>query len=439
MFILSRVYGSDSQVKITHISTADSSGGAARSAYRLHAGLRALGLDSRMLVLQKESNDTSVLLFQPPLDGPTRLRRVIKRCLLKLSQKDLVGRPAGATYFSDDRSQHSADALSQVPPSDILHLHWIAGFLDYRDFFRRLPHGLPVVWTLHDMNPFTGGCHFDGGCGKYLEQCGTCPQICSLERHDLSARVWKRKSGALATCSASSMHIVAPSRWLAAEAKKSTLLGRFPITVIPYGVDTENFQPRDRSFARQLFGIPPEARVVLFVADWAGEKRKGLDLLVEAIKEIEDFPDLCVFTIGRNIARQEIGNRSIAIEQIRDELTMSLAYSAADLFVVPSLQDNLPNTALEAFACGIPTVAFAVGGLTDIIRDDETGVLVAPGDVRALRVAIAKMLENPDRLASMAESCRRTALGKYRLEVQARNYVALYESLLQVRAANHMS
>lgn len=387
-----------------------------------------------MLVQQKESNDASVVLFEPPLDGLTRLRRVIKRRLLKLSQKDLVGRPAGSTYFSDDRSEHSADALKQVPPSDILHLHWIAGFVDYRDFFSRLPRGLPIVWTLHDMNPFTGGCHFDGGCGKYLEQCGGCPQIGSLERHDLSARIWQRKNAAFAACSASSMHLVTPSHWLATEAKKSTLLGRFPVTVIPYGVDTERFQPRDRRFARQLFGIPHEARVVLFVADWAGEKRKGLELLIEAIRGIEDLPELCVFTIGREMTRQEIGKRSIAIEYIRDELTMSLAYSACDLFVVPSLQDNLPNTALEALACGIPTVAFAVGGLTDLIREHETGVLVAPGDVQALRIAITKLLKNPDRLASMAISCRGTALAEYQLDVQARHYVSLYESLIAVRA-----
>jgi glycosyltransferase involved in cell wall biosynthesis len=417
-------------VKITHISTTDFSGGAGRSAYRLHAGLRALGLDSRMLVQQKESNDTSVVLFQPPVDRPTQLRRVIKRHLLKLSQKDLAGRPSGSTYFSDDRSQHSADVIGQMPPSDILHLHWIAGFIDYGDFFHRLPRKLPIVWTLHDMNPFTGGCHFDGGCGKYIEQCGTCPQIGSLKRNDLSAHVWQRKNSAFTTRNASSMHLVTPSRWLGAEAEKSTLLKRFPITVIPYGVDTERFQPRERRFARQVFGIPPEAMVVLFVADWAGEKRKGLELLIEAIKGIEDLPGLSVFTIGREMAQQEIRKGSFTIEYIRDELTMSLAYGAADLFVVPSVQDNLPNTALEALACGIPTVAFAVGGLVDIIRENETGILVPQGDVRALRGAITKILKDQDRRAFMAETCRRTALAEYTLDVQARHYLALYENFL---------
>jgi glycosyltransferase involved in cell wall biosynthesis len=424
-------------LRVTHVSTNDIRGGAARAAYRLHTGLRKLGHDSRMLVFHKESEDSSVATFQPRRDLLSRVRRRVVSGYLARSWRGLAPRPAGATFFSDDRSPYGGEMLEQIPPSDILQLHWIATFVDYGKFLRRVPHEVPIVWTLHDMNPFTGGCHFDGGCGKYLEQCGACPQIGSSERHDLSARAWRRKNSAFTTRNASSVHLVAPSRWLAAEAEKSTLLNRFPVTVIPYGVDTEQFQPRDRRFARQLFGIPSEARVVLFVADWAGEKRKGLNLLIEAIRVIEDIPELCVFTIGRGIAGQEIGKRSVAIEYIRDELTMSLAYSAADLFVVPSLQDNLPNTALEALACGIPTAAFAVGGLTDIIREDETGVLVAPGDARALQVAISKILKNPDRLASMAESCRRTVLAEYKLDVQARQYMALYESLMVVRVAGH--
>lgn len=388
-----------------------------------------------MLVQQKDSSDASVIRFQPGRELINRMRRVVRRQYLRRDRISVAARPAGASYFSDDRSEYGAEILRELPTSEVVHLHWIAGFVDYEAFFKRVPKNLPIVWTLHDMNPFTGGCHFDAGCAKFRQKCGACPQLGSSKTVDFSARTWDRKSKAFAHIGSKRMHIVTPSRWLAAEVGESTLLSRFPVTVIPNGVDTELFQPRDRRFARQLFGIPPEARVVLFVADWAGEKRKGLDLLIEAIGGIENLPELCVFTIGRSMARQEIGKRSIAIDYIRDELTMSLAYSAADLFVVPSLQDNLPNTALEAFACGIPTVAFGVGGLTDIIHEDETGVLVAPGDVRALRVAIAKILKTPDRLASMAESCRRTALAEYKLDVQARHYVALYESLMPVRAA----
>jgi glycosyltransferase involved in cell wall biosynthesis len=421
-------------VRVTHINTYDSAGGAARAAYRLHTGLLALGQESKLLVQQKERDDNTVLLFDPPLDAPTRFRRMIKRRILLHSRKPLASRPAGSTFMSDDRSEHNGDVLRQMPPSDILNLHWIAGFIDYKDFFRQIPRNLPVVWTLHDMNPFTGGCHFDGGCGKFSDRCGACPQLDSSEPDDFSAQVWIRKKEAFASSGgnvgANHMQIVAPSRWLAAAAKKSSLFGHLPITVIPYGLEIDRFQPRDRNSARQLFEIPPEAKVVLFVADWASEKRKGLDLLLEAIKGLRDIPDLYVLAIGRNVSAREFGVPSKTIDYLRDDLTLSLAYSAADVFVVPSLEDNLPLTALEALACGIPTIAFSAGGMPDVVRDGATGTLVPAGDVQALRSAIASLLGDPQRRARMAEESRRVAVQEYELDVQARRYVELYESIL---------
>jgi len=424
-------------VRITHINTYDSAGGAGRAAYRLHAGLLALGQESRLLVQQKGTDDDTVLLFGPPLDVPTRLRRMIKRRVLRDGRKPLSSRPAGSTFMNDDRSEHNGDALGQVPSSDILNLHWVAGFIDYKDFFRRLPPSLPIVWTLHDMNPFTGGCHFDGGCGRFREHCGACPQMGSSRLDDFSAQVWKRKKDAFArfdgNAGANRMRIVAPSRWLAAEAEKSSLFGHLPVTVIPYGLETDRFQPRDRGLARQLFEIPSDAKVVLFLADWANEKRKGLDLLLEALRGMGDVPGLFVFAVGRNVSSRVVGLRCKTINYVRDDLALSLVYSAADVFVVPSLEDNLPLTALEALACGIPTVAFSAGGIPDVVRDGVTGTLVPVGDVRALRSAIASLLNDPQRRASMARESRRIAVQEYELKVQARRYVTLYENFLQQR------
>ena len=417
-------------MRITHINSYDSVGGAARAAYRLHAGLLSLGQESMLLVQQKDTDDNTVLLFSPPLDVPTRFRRIIKRrFLLPYSRKPLTSRPAGSTFMSDGRSEHNGDVLRQVPSSDILNLHWVAGSFEYISFFRKVPPNLPIVWTLHDMNPFTGGCHFDGGCGKFNEHCGACPQMGSSKLDDFSAHVWKRKNEAFARVGANMMHIVAPSRWLAAEAKKSSLFGHLPVTVIPYGLETDRFQPRDRHFARQLFEIPSEAKVVLFVADGATQKRKGLDLLLEALQGLGDLPDLYVFAVGRNASSKVSGVRSKTINHVRDDLTLSLVYSAADVVVVPSLEDNLPQTALEALACGIPTIAFSVGGIPDIVREGKTGILAPTGDVGALCRAIAGLLQNPERRATMAQECRRVAVQEYDLDVQARRYVALYEEL----------
>jgi glycosyltransferase involved in cell wall biosynthesis len=424
---------SHANLRITHISAYDSAGGAARAAYRLHTGLLSVGQESIFLVQQKNTDDDTVHAFSPPVKVSTQVRRMIKRHLLPHNRRPFNSRPAGSTYMSDDRSVHNADVLGQVPPTDILNLHWVAGYFEYISFFRNVPF-IPIVWTLHDMNPFTGGCHFDGGCGKFKQHCGACPQIDSSKPNDLSAHVWKRKKEAFARLATNRMHLVAPSRWLASEAKKSSLFGHLPVSVIPYGLETDRFQPRDRGFARQLFEIPAEAKVVLFVADWAHEKRKGLDLLLEALRGLGAFPDLYAFAVGHNISSKVLGVRSKTINYVRDDLTLSLMYSCADVFVLPSLEDNLPLTALEALACGIPTVAFSVGGIPDIVRDGQTGILTTAGDVEALRRAVAELLLDPERRASMSHECRRVAMEEYRLDVQAGRYAALYKELAEKAA-----
>ena len=180
-------------MKIAHLNTFDVTGGAAKAAYRLHRSLLTLGHDSQMIVEEKASFDASVTCFEPPLDLNARVRRVSRRSFLSGTQRILSSRPRAAGYFTDDRSQHGSDALKQALPTDVLHLHWIARFIDYRRFFRALPPSLPVVWTLHDMNPMTGGCHHAGSCSGFQRSCGTCPELNSSIPRDLSAAIWGRK------------------------------------------------------------------------------------------------------------------------------------------------------------------------------------------------------------------------------------------------------
>jgi glycosyltransferase involved in cell wall biosynthesis len=418
-------------VKIAHVSTYDIAGGAARAAYRLHRGLLSLGHESRVLALYKTSSDPTVLQFVPPMDLPTRLRRRVKRRLLQRSEREIAARPGNSTFFSDDRSQHGADALRRSPASDILNLHWVANFVDYRALFEELPRGLPMVWTFHDMNSFTGGCHYDEGCGKFRERCGACPQLGSFVPGDLSSQVWSRKREAFSSNGAQQLHIVTPSRWLADEVAKSSLLSGRAATVIPYGVDTATFQPRDRRLAREKYGLPLGAKTVLFVADSAVEKRKGLSLLSETLQTLKEAPDLWLLAVGRGASSFHLGPRMVTVDYVGDEMALSFVYSAADIFVLPSLQDNLPNTALEALACGVPTVAFDVGGLRDIIQDGHTGYLVGRADIQALGAAINAVLQGADQRARMAGECRSKALAEYTLELQARRYVALYRNLLE--------
>lgn len=418
-------------MRITHLSTHDLSGGAARAAYRLHTGLLLAGHESRMLVLEKSSSDPTVLRFGPPRDVRTRLRRGLQRRFLERHGNQVPPRPPGASFFSDDRSQHGADVLRQLPPSDILNLHWAAGLFDYRAFFRALPRGLPVIWTLHDMNPFTGGCHFDDGCGRYTVHCGQCPQLGSSDPTDFSSGVWSRKKEAYSEASSGVLHLVTPSRWLEEQAKASSLLVGYSSTVIPYGVDTGLFRPSDVSRAKEQLKIPQESSTVLFVADSIQERRKGFGLLVQALRFLKGTPHVRFLAVGRAASSVDFGPQVIPIDYIEDEATLSLVYSAADVFVVPSLQDNLPNTALEALACGVPTVAFDAGGLRDIVQEGQTGHLVPVGNIQALRAAIEGLLTSSERRALMSAECRRRALAEYRLDIQASRYAALCETLVQ--------
>ena len=422
-------------MRITQVSTNDISGGAARAAYRLHTGLRRLGHDSQMLVAHKASEDPNVIAFQASRDLLSRIRRRLRSRYLERNWKGLAPRPTGATFFSDDRSPYGAEMAEQMPPCDVLQLHWISEWVDYGRFFRRVPRELPIVWTMHDMNPFTGGCHYCGDCEKFRASCGACPELLSTVQADFSYESWRRKQQAFSDREGCGIQIVTPSQWLAEQARSSGLLRGMRIEVIPNGVDTEIFQPRDRKAAREKFGIDPAAKVALFVAEWATEKRKGLELFVEAVRRMRKGPEFCLAAIGRGLPNELEGVRSVAIEHVGDEETMSMVYSLADVFVIPSLQDNLPNTSLEALACGVPAVAFSVGGLVDVVRPGKTGALVTPGDVDGLGEAIAGLLSNDEERKKMAAECRRVAVEEYALEVQARRYVALYESMTKSKCA----
>jgi hypothetical protein len=181
-------------MKILHVSTFDCDGGAARAAYRLHTGLRSLGADSSMYVVHKESLDPSVVQYQPPTRLRTRISRTVRReILLRSLRRYESSAPFGLANFSDDRSVYAGDAWRNLPEQDLLHLHWIADFVDYAAFFTSLPRKMPVVWTLHDMAPFTGGCHWSQGCPKFAQECGACPQLGSQSNSDWTRRVWQRK------------------------------------------------------------------------------------------------------------------------------------------------------------------------------------------------------------------------------------------------------
>ena len=419
-------------MKVLHVNTYDIVGGAARAAYRLHKGLCRLEQESYMLVAERRSEDSSVSNFKPPTDLPSRLRRrfrskLIDRCFARYR----ASRPTGYELFSDDRSQYGIDLLKQLPQCDAVNLHWIAGYVDYQSFFAKVPERTPVVWTLHDMNPFTGGCHYDHGCSRYKDKCGACPQLGSNDRNDLSNQIWKRKYKTFKRIPPNKLHIVALNQWMADEVKKSSLLRRFPISIIPNGLDTEVFTPRDSNVARDALEIPREAKVILFIAGSLNNRRKGFDMVLQALAGMSDLPSLFLLTLGSGKPSVEFPIPNLHLGHIANERLLSLVYSAADLFVIPSLQDNLPNTVLESLSCGTPVVGFDVGGIPEMVRSSVTGMLAPPQDVKALQTTIIQLLKDDNRRREMAANCRRIAVEEYSLEVQAQRYVELYEQILK--------
>ena len=417
-------------MRIVHLSTHDSGNGAAIAAYRIHRSLIRLGHDSTLFVAYRRLNDPTIVQFSPSRTIASRLRRRLRTVRVARSAAAYPRfRAPELEFFSDDRGPHGDDVIAQIPPADIVNVHAMFEFLDYRDFLGAVPGRAPVVRTLHDMSFFTGGCHIAGACTKFIDRCGSCPRLGSATEEDLSRAIWTRKRSSFAAVPSGRLHLVTPSRWLATEAQRSSLTRRFPVTIIPFGVDTDVFRPRDQRAARELFAIPETARVVCFVAQPIHRVNKGFARLVEALDGLASTPNLVLLSAGSGNPPVQPRVPHIHLGSVGDERLLSLVYAAADVVVLPSMNDNLPLTALEALACGRPVVGFGVGGLLDIVRPG-VGILVPPNDVKALGAAIASRLGDVEGRVDMERACRRVALDHYALEHQAQRYVELYEAIL---------
>lgn len=416
-------------MRVLHLSTFEADAGAGIAAYRLHAGLRRAGVDSRMLVLDRRGDDPTVAALRLPRDP---LRRLLRRVAKGRIRRALAGYrpPPGYERFRDDRSEHGRDLLRQLPAADLITLHWVNSLIDYGAFFAAAPSRAPLVWRLADMSPFTGGCHYDYGCGGFTRACGRCPQLGSDDPGDLSAQILRRKLTALAQVSPERLHIVAPSTWTGEMARRSAVLGRFPITVIPNGLDVAVFAPVAKAEARARLGLAPAAKVVMFVAADLGNMRKGFAHLAEALAGLQaEVPDLLLVSVGRG-EPQVAGAPLRHLGYIGDDRRRALVYAAADLFVIPSLQESFGQTVIEAMACGTPVVGFAAGGIPDMVRPGQTGLLAPVGDTAALRAALRTMLADDEGRARMGRTARAVAVAEYASQVQVRQYMELYMRML---------
>jgi glycosyltransferase involved in cell wall biosynthesis len=347
---------------------------------------------------------------------------------LEVKFRHLRNRPDGFEYFSTGRLRYATPWPADQLVGDVLMLHWIGKLVDYPSFFGSLPADRPIVWVLHDMNPFTGGCHFSAGCNRFMQHCGNCPQIASSSDRDITFQTLRMKRRLYEGLN---LHVVSPSRWLSEQAKRSVpLAGAASQHVIPYGLETDRFAPADRREARNALGLDPGKTIVLFGAASSDNRRKGFQLLMEAWSRLPSEQIQGVMFGAGEAPTVEAGQADIQhLGFIRDPDRLRLVYSAADLFVLPSLEDNLPQTGMEAMSCGTPVVAFAAGGIPDYVRPGETGELVPVGDSRCLAQTISRLVDDPQSRRRMGDNGRKMMLLEYSQPIESARYMELLQSL----------
>ena len=339
-------------MQILHLSISDVRGGAARAAHRLHTGLRQIRHDSRMLVAEKASRDPNVMAFSQSCISPL-WRRLRYRQLTPKHWRYILSRPEGYGPFTSPDSRQSMALIRDVPEADILNLHRIADLLDHLRFLSTVTDRAPVICTQHDMNAFTGGCAYNRGCDDFERSCGACPQLGSDNPQDLSHQYWITRDAVYRSIPRGWLHIVTPSTWMAGEVAGSSLMSSFPVSVIPYSLDTQRLAPQDRPLARNKLGIPQEARAVLFLAASVAIKRKGFALLAEALDDLSSVDNLLPISIGKGKPAVELSVPHLHLGSISDDQRLAEVYSSTDVFAIPSLQDNLPNTVMESPTCTI--------------------------------------------------------------------------------------
>ncbi|MBI4890235.1 MAG: glycosyltransferase family 4 protein [Acidobacteria bacterium] len=410
------------------VSTYHNRGGAAIAAKRLLDGLEMAGVPCWMMTARGGG-------AHPAIKGPNSASgRLYSRAgpfLDKLWPLKLY--PGRTTNeFSPALLMTGTRRRVEKLHSDVVHLHWVSdGFLPITAVPRFRS---PVVWTLHDMWNITGGCHYTMGCERFLDGCGKCPQLGSMNDRDLSWFVWHRKRNYWGTMACT---YVSPSRWLAAEAKRSPILSEARVEVIPNGLDLSVFHPIDRREARRILRWPERAFMVLFGASGGTrDPRKGFQLLSRALEGMQTRSTECecALAVFGQSGESELANGRHPVYDlgtVHDEKTLCLAYSAADVFVAPSLQDNLPNTVVEALACGTPGVGFSVGGLPEIVKHRETGFLAKEGSVESLREGILWAQGVKDS-PSIREACRETAERDFDLKLSAKRHLNLYEEIIEM-------
>lgn len=428
-----------SGMKVVHINRGDAGGGASVAALRIHRSLLRAGVDSHILVQEQKRNEKNEHAAGSGFWYEMKCfwRFALERLLFLPNEKEKALRFA----FSPANTGQSLVNNPVVQEADIIHLHWInQGFLSLDGLDELFKLGKPIVWTLHDMWPFTGGCHYAGNCLEFNERCGFCPLLKKPSATDASAKIYLRKKDLFKGVNIS---IVTCSKWLGSLASSSSLMRNMPVMSIPNPIDTNYYTILDRVQCRKDLGLPLNKSLLLFGAANILDARKGYRYLYEALTILNDsFPsiahniELVVFGKLNDDTRDLFPFKTHTMQFVSDPMTLVKLYNACNMFILPSLQDNLPNTVVECLSCGTPVVGFRIGGVPEMIEHNRTGFLAEVKNSLSLANGINSVLfmNNPEQ----RQIVRDFAVKRYNEKLIAHRYLEVYETAMKRRGGRRV-
>ena len=359
----------EQKMKILHINSHDN-GGAAIAAIRLHKAMLKSDIDSKIL-LRYKTNYTIPFSYQYTPPPKNILSRILNRFNSGKTETRLDLKYKLKRHFSLlNRNDCKISHLPIYKEADIIIFHSISNFIALESFLSE--NTKPIIWTLHDMNSFTGGCHYSESCTKFTESCNNCPILKDTEDRNIAETELYKKINLFAK---QNIQIVSPSLWLKQYSEQSSCFRSFNHYLIPYSLDTSVFRFYNKKSARDVLNLPSDKKILLFICDNIVDKRKGFDLLVNALDSV-DKSKIHVCVAGNNFdANLNIPDLSY-FGKIHDEFKMALLYASSDVFILPSREDNLPNVMLESLCVGTPVIGFSIGGLKDILKTGYNGVLI---------------------------------------------------------------
>lgn len=421
-------------MKITQVNTTDILGGAARAAYRLFLGLTEIGQDSNFLALEKGSTNDKVV--EVNFDQTSVNEALNKR--YKAIQNYYINRnrtEISNTKFTFGYPGYEIHDHPLIQSSDIVNLHWVEEFQSTITLKHLFDTSKQFVWTLHDERPFTGGYHYSAGCTQHI----SLSEKCELLIEDPYTLPYLNLKDKIDFFRDANLTIVTPSKWLAGEARKSLLFKDKDIRVIPNSLETEVFYPLDKKEAKKKCKINPNAISLLFACEDANEKRKGFNELLEAMRILIKDPEIIALKekgllelILIGIPNEDIESLNIKYHVtgvINDDNKMREVMSATDIFILPSLEDNLPNMMLESMACGTCVAAFATGGVVDVVENNINGLVVEKGNSAELANAVRSLILINAMREEFNKKSYELISKEFNLSVQAKRYLELYREL----------